>query len=80
LFACDPPAESVPLLEEIAADLRPERLRAQLFVMAEADQRDLLPPHRRADTADLGLDTGLDQLRGCLAVRGQVMLTMIQQQ
>jgi hypothetical protein len=34
LFACDPPAESVPLLEEIAADLRPESLRAQLFVRA----------------------------------------------
>ena len=43
MLACDPPAESVPLLEGIAADLRPESLRAQLFVMADADQRDLLP-------------------------------------
>ena len=43
LFAGDPPAEFVSLLEEIAADVRPESLRTQLFVMAEADQRDLLP-------------------------------------
>ncbi len=43
LFAGDPPAEFVPLLEEIAAAVRPESLRTQLFVMAEADQRDLLP-------------------------------------
>ena len=43
LFAGDPPAEFVPLLEEMAAAVRPESLRTQLFVMAEADQRDLLP-------------------------------------
>jgi len=43
LFAGEPPAEFVPLLEEIAADVRPESLRTQLFLMAEADQRDLLP-------------------------------------
>ena len=43
LFSGDPPAEFVPLLEEMAADVRPESLRNQLFVMAEADQRDLLP-------------------------------------
>jgi pimeloyl-ACP methyl ester carboxylesterase len=43
LFAGDPPAELVPLLEEIAAAVRPETLRTQLRVMAEADQRDLLP-------------------------------------
>jgi pimeloyl-ACP methyl ester carboxylesterase len=43
LFAGNPPAEFVPLLEEIAADVRAESLRTQLFVMAEADQRDLLP-------------------------------------
>ena len=43
LFAGDPPAEFVPLLEEIAADVRPDTLRTQLLVMAEADQRDLLP-------------------------------------
>ena len=43
LFAGDPPAEFVPLLKEMAATMRPESLRTQLFVMAEADQRDLLP-------------------------------------
>jgi pimeloyl-ACP methyl ester carboxylesterase len=43
LFAGDPPAEFVPLLEEIAADVRPDSMRAALSVMAEADQRDLLP-------------------------------------
>ena len=43
LFAGDPPARFVPLLEDMAADVRPESLRVQLFVMADADQRDLLP-------------------------------------
>ena len=43
LFAGDPPAEFVPLLDEIAASVRPNSLRTQLFVMAEADQCDLLP-------------------------------------
>jgi pimeloyl-ACP methyl ester carboxylesterase len=43
LFAGDPPAEFVSLLEEIAAAARPASLRTQLFVMAQADQRDLLP-------------------------------------
>ena len=43
LFAGDPPAEFVPLLDEVAAAVRPHSLRTQLFVMAEADQRDLLP-------------------------------------
>ena len=42
-FAGDPPAEFVPLLEEMAADVRPESLRTALSVMAEADHRDLLP-------------------------------------
>jgi pimeloyl-ACP methyl ester carboxylesterase len=42
-FAGEPPAELVPLLEEIAAAVRPDSLKTQLFVMAEADQRDLLP-------------------------------------
>ena len=42
-FAGDPPAEFVPLLAEMAADVRPESLRHQLLLMAEADQRDLLP-------------------------------------
>ena len=43
LFAGEPPAEFVPLLEEIAADVRPQSLKTQLFLMADADQRDLLP-------------------------------------
>ena len=42
-FASDPPAEFLPLLEEMAADVRPESLRTALRLMAEADQRDLLP-------------------------------------
>jgi pimeloyl-ACP methyl ester carboxylesterase len=43
LFAGEPPAEFVGLLGEIAADVRPESLKTQLLLMAEADQRDLLP-------------------------------------
>jgi pimeloyl-ACP methyl ester carboxylesterase len=43
LFAGDPPAEFLPLLEAMAADVRPESMRTALGVMAEADQRDLLP-------------------------------------
>jgi len=43
LFAGDPPAEFVPLLEQIAADVRPQSLRVQLSLMAETDQSDLLP-------------------------------------
>ena len=43
LFAGDPPAEFAPLLEAVAAAVRPASLETQLLVMAEADQRDLLP-------------------------------------
>jgi len=43
LFAGDPPCEFVPLLAEMQAGVRPESLRTQVAVMAEADQRDLLP-------------------------------------
>jgi pimeloyl-ACP methyl ester carboxylesterase len=43
LFAGDPPAEFVSLLEEIAAGVRPESLARQLSIMADTDQRDLLP-------------------------------------
>ncbi len=43
LFADAPPAEFLSLLEDMAAAVRPESLRTQLFAMAEADQRDLLP-------------------------------------
>jgi pimeloyl-ACP methyl ester carboxylesterase len=43
LFAGDPPAKFIPMLGEIAAAVRPESLRTQLLLMAEADQRDLLP-------------------------------------
>ncbi len=42
LFAGDPPPKFALLLEDMAKDLRPRSLRAQLSVMAEADQRDLL--------------------------------------
>ena len=43
LFAGDPPAEFVPLLEEMAADVRRESLCVSMALMADADQRDLLP-------------------------------------
>jgi pimeloyl-ACP methyl ester carboxylesterase len=43
LFAGEPPAEYVPLLDAMAASVRPETMRTQLPLMAEADQRDLLP-------------------------------------
>jgi pimeloyl-ACP methyl ester carboxylesterase len=43
LFAGEPPPRFVPLLENIARDVRPHNLRSQLLVMAEADQRDVLP-------------------------------------
>jgi pimeloyl-ACP methyl ester carboxylesterase len=43
LFAGVPPAEFVPLLAQIATAVRPQTLRTQLAVMAEADQRDVLP-------------------------------------
>ena len=42
LFAGDPPAEFVPLLDEIAAEVRAESLETQLSLMAQTDQRDLL--------------------------------------
>jgi pimeloyl-ACP methyl ester carboxylesterase len=43
LFAGDPPAEFVRLLAEVARTVRPHSMMSQLLVMAEADQRDLLP-------------------------------------
>ena len=43
LFAGDPPAEFVPLLDTVAAAVRPQSMRTQLSLMADADQRDLLP-------------------------------------
>ncbi|MGW6706656.1 alpha/beta fold hydrolase [Streptomyces sp. NPDC054956] len=43
LFAGDPPAAFVPLLGAMDEDVRPETLGAELFLMAETDQRDLLP-------------------------------------
>ncbi|HVM35483.1 MAG TPA: alpha/beta hydrolase [Actinomycetota bacterium] len=42
LFAGGPPGEFVPLLNKMAADVRPKTLRVQLSLMAEADQRDVL--------------------------------------
>jgi pimeloyl-ACP methyl ester carboxylesterase len=43
LFAGEPPPRFVPLLRDIAADVRRESLMTQLPVMADIDQRDLLP-------------------------------------
>jgi pimeloyl-ACP methyl ester carboxylesterase len=43
MFAGEPPAEFVPLFEQMAADVRPESFRLVLGLMAEADQRDVLP-------------------------------------
>ncbi|MCF2530992.1 alpha/beta fold hydrolase [Yinghuangia soli] len=43
LFAGGPPAGFVPLLDAMAAEVRPETLATELSLMAEADQRDLLP-------------------------------------
>jgi len=43
LFASGPPAAFVALLDQMAADVRPDSQRTQLSVMAETDQRDLLP-------------------------------------
>jgi pimeloyl-ACP methyl ester carboxylesterase len=43
LFAGDPPAEFVPLMAAMAADVRLQSMSTALSVMAEADQRDLLP-------------------------------------
>ena len=54
LFAADPPAEFVPLLEEVAAAIRPESLRTQLSVMAGARPARPAARHRRAHPADLG--------------------------
>jgi pimeloyl-ACP methyl ester carboxylesterase len=42
LFAGDPGSEYVELVEEMTSAARPDSLWAQLSVMAEADQRDLL--------------------------------------
>lgn len=43
LFAGQPPAEYVALLDAMAADVRPGSMSTALLVMAETDQRDLLP-------------------------------------
>ena len=43
LFSGDPPSAFVALLEEVAAAVRPETLRTELGIMADTDQRDLLP-------------------------------------
>ena len=43
LFAGDPPQRYLPLLEAMAEAVRPESLEQQLSLMAETDQRDLLP-------------------------------------
>ncbi|UFT00395.1 alpha/beta fold hydrolase [Nocardia huaxiensis] len=43
LFAGEPPAAYAPLLDAMAAAARPDTMRKQLALMAETDQRDLLP-------------------------------------
>lgn len=43
LFAGDPPADVVPLIRAMAADVRRESMRPALRAMAQADLRDLLP-------------------------------------
>ena len=43
LFAGNPPAEFVPLLEEMAADVRPESIGTSLPLMAATDLSDMLP-------------------------------------
>jgi pimeloyl-ACP methyl ester carboxylesterase len=43
LFAGEPPSEFAALLQEMDAAVRQDALGGQLLVMAEADQRDLLP-------------------------------------
>jgi pimeloyl-ACP methyl ester carboxylesterase len=43
LFAGDPPAEFIPLLEGMGRDVRPASMRTSLTAMAEADMRDVLP-------------------------------------
>ena len=43
LFAGDPPARFLSLLDEMAGDVRRESMRTALRVMAATDQRDLLP-------------------------------------
>jgi pimeloyl-ACP methyl ester carboxylesterase len=43
LLSADPPPEAVALLAEMAADVRPASMNTQLSLMAETDQRDLLP-------------------------------------
>jgi pimeloyl-ACP methyl ester carboxylesterase len=43
LFAGDPPSEFVPLMQAMAADVRRQSMQTVLRLMAETDQRDLLP-------------------------------------
>lgn len=43
LFSNGPPAELLHLMESVAADVRPSSMKTALLVMADADQRDLLP-------------------------------------
>jgi pimeloyl-ACP methyl ester carboxylesterase len=43
LFAGDAPSDFVPLLEEVAADVRPASMGTALLGMAEADLNDVLP-------------------------------------
>lgn len=46
LFSGDPPPSLLPLLQAVAAAVRPHTLAVQLGLMADADQRDVLPSVR----------------------------------
>ncbi|MFI6942410.1 alpha/beta fold hydrolase [Streptomyces sp. NPDC050418] len=67
LFAGEPPAAYVPLLDAMAAAVRPETLRTQLALMAGTDQRDLLP----AVSVPTLLVWGEEDVRSPLAVARQ---------
>ena len=67
LFAGEPPAGVADLLEDMTATARPASLRAQLDVMAQTDQRDLLS---RIDVATL-LIWGDSDTRSPLSVARQ---------
>jgi hypothetical protein len=74
-FAGDPPPEFVLLLKEMFAAVRRESLRTLLLVMAEADQRDLLPRiavhHARSTTNTcMAWACTLALLGGCAEWRG----------
>lgn len=54
LFAGEPPALFVRLMETIAADVRPHTMLTTLTAMAQADLAEVLPTVQVPDTANLG--------------------------